>query len=83
MDRDLQIVQDIFSRTAINFKTRLEFSLTTEVPVEEVAERMTASKPNVLPLPARLLPTQGSIVTPPSRLTLLTVRPAAARGIHH
>jgi multimeric flavodoxin WrbA len=78
--RDLQIVQDIFSRTAINFKTRLEFSLTTESPAQDVAERITGPKPHVLPLPARLLPTRGSTVTPPARLTLFNGSPRGRRG---
>jgi multimeric flavodoxin WrbA len=79
-DGDLQIVQDIFCRTAINFKTRLEFSLTTEFPVEEVAKRMTASKADVLPLPARLPPTKGSIVAPPTRLTFFNGSPRGRKG---
>ncbi|MGE5373830.1 MAG: NAD(P)H-dependent oxidoreductase [Bacteroidota bacterium] len=78
--RDLQIVQDIFSRTAINFKTRLEFSLTTDVPAHDVAEKITNIKANVLPLPARLLPMQGSTVTPPARLSLFNGSPRGRRG---
>src|SRR5208337_3923275 len=34
---DLQIVTDIFCRTALNFKFRLEFSATTETGVAELA----------------------------------------------
>jgi multimeric flavodoxin WrbA len=79
-ERDLQIVRDIFCRTAINFKTRLEFSLTTDVPAQDVAERITNRRASVLPLPPHLLPTQGSTVTPPSRLTFFNGSPRGRRG---
>jgi multimeric flavodoxin WrbA len=79
-DRDLQIVQDVLSRTAINFKTRLEFSLTTDVPAQGVAESITNPKPKMLPLPAHLLPTDGIAIAPPSRLTLFNGSPRGRRG---
>ena len=37
---DLEIVAEVFSRTAINFKSELAFSLETSTPVEEVARAM-------------------------------------------
>ena len=79
-ERDLQTVTDIYCRTALNFKTRLEFSLTSETPVEEVVQRITSRHPAVLPLPKRLLPTQGVHITPPARLTLFNGSPRGPRG---
>jgi multimeric flavodoxin WrbA len=79
-ERDLQIVSDIFTRTAINFKTRLEFALTTELPAGEVAVRIGAPSSKALPLPARLLPTNGDTISPPSRLTLFNGSPRGRRG---
>ena len=49
--RDLQIVTDICCRTALNFKTRLEFSLTTETPVVELVRRILVKPAHPLPLP--------------------------------
>ncbi len=79
-ERDLQIVRDIFCRTAINFKTRLEFLLTADGPVEEVVSRILDPKAEGLPLPLRLAPTAGISITPPSRLTLFNGSPRGRRG---
>jgi multimeric flavodoxin WrbA len=78
--RDLQIVTDIYCRTALNFKTCLEFTLTTETPVEELARRITSDPPACLPLPGRLSPTQGVTVSPPKTLTLFNGSPRGRRG---
>jgi multimeric flavodoxin WrbA len=77
---DLQIVRDIHCRTAINFKTRLEFTLTTETPVAELTSHIAARKPARLPLPKHLLPTIGTSITPPSRLTLFNGSPRGRKG---
>jgi multimeric flavodoxin WrbA len=77
---DLQIVRDIYSRTALNFKTRLEFALTTETPLQEVARRIVSPSAGALPLPKRLAPTQGVSVLPPSRLTLFNGSPRGRKG---
>lgn len=78
-ERDLQIVTDIHCRTALNFKTRLEFALTTETPADEIARRIV-STPRLLPLPGRLAPTRGAAITPPTRLTLFNGSPRGRRG---
>ena len=77
---DLQIVRAIYSRTALNFKMRLEFSLTSETPVEEIARRITSPAAGLLPLPKGLPPTQGVSVPPPSRLTLFNGSPRGRKG---
>ena len=79
-ERDLQIVTDIYCRTALNLKTRLEFSLTTEIPVEEVTRRIISKVRGLLPLPKRLPATQGVTVVPPTRLTLFNGSPRGRRG---
>ncbi|NMB88417.1 MAG: hypothetical protein GYA17_08640 [Chloroflexi bacterium] len=86
--RDLEIVSDIFCRTALNFKSRLEFSLTTETPPAELAGRIGAASPAPLPLPGRLDATHGVSITPPGRLALFNGSPRGARGntpifLHH
>jgi multimeric flavodoxin WrbA len=78
-DSDLRIVRDIFCRTAINLKTRLEFSLTIETPIEEVVQRITTRR-QWLPLPERLAPTQGTRSQPPAQLTLFNGSPRGRKG---
>ena len=78
--RDLQIVTDICCRTALNFKTRLEFSLTTETPVVELVRRILVKPAHPLPLPDHLPGTSGVTITPPTRLTLFNGSPRGKRG---
>jgi multimeric flavodoxin WrbA len=78
--RDLQIITDIYCRTALNFKSRLGFSLTTETPVAQLADRITTQTPSILPLPKRLMPTTGITISPPARLTLLNGSPRGRKG---
>ncbi|MEW6094525.1 MAG: NAD(P)H-dependent oxidoreductase [Chloroflexota bacterium] len=79
-ERDLQIVTDIYCRTALNFKSRLEFCLTTKTPAAEVAKRIISHIRHPLPLPGRLSPTAGVTISPPSRLTLFNGSPRGSRG---
>ncbi len=78
--RDLQIITDIHCRTALNFKTRLEFSLTTDTPAVDIARRITDDAPACLPLPKLLLATEGLIVNPPRSLTLFNGSPRGRKG---
>ena len=77
---DLKIITDIYCRIALNFKTRLEFSITTDTPAVELAARITAPKPSTLPLPKGLLPTKGITINPPAKLTLFNGSPRGRRG---
>ena len=79
-ERDLQIVRDIYCRTAINFKTRLEFCLTTETPTADLAGQISKNRAHPLPLPGPLTATSGVSVTPPARLTLFNGSPRGKRG---
>ena len=79
-ERDLQIVSDIYCRTALNFKTRLEFCLTTEVPAADLVRRIVSRTRPPLPLPGPLSPTRGVTVPGLSRLTLFNGSPRGKRG---
>ncbi len=79
-DRDLQIVGDICSRTALNFKTRLEFCLTTATSLTELVRRILIKPARPLALPAPCTPTRGVTITPPARLTLFNGSPRGRRG---
>jgi NAD(P)H-dependent FMN reductase len=78
--RDLQIVSDIFCRTALNFKTRLEFSLTSETPPVELARRILDKPARPLPLPGHPGASTGVTISPPARLTLFNGSPRGKRG---
>jgi len=79
-EADLHIISDIFCRTALNMKSRLEFCMTTESPAPELAQRITSREAHPLPLPGRLPATSGVTVPPPSRLTLFNGSPRGRRG---
>jgi multimeric flavodoxin WrbA len=79
-DIDLQIVSDIFCRFAINFKTRLEFTLTTDTPVADTAGRIGRRGTHPLPVPRRLTSTLGTSIKPPSRLALFNGSPRGRNG---
>jgi multimeric flavodoxin WrbA len=73
-------VTDIHCRTALNLKSRLEFSLTTDSPVDEVARRIISPAADRLSLPKGLTATQGMTITPPKRLTLFNGSPRGRKG---
>jgi multimeric flavodoxin WrbA len=77
---DVRIVSDIFSRTALNLKSRLEFAVLTEHPVEAVAQAITANRPGRVPFQNHLPPTHGLSITPPQRLTVFNGSPRGRRG---
>jgi multimeric flavodoxin WrbA len=77
---DLQIVTNVCIRTALNFKTRLEFSLTTDIPPEQIAHRITAQSRKPLPLPKYLPATRGTTIPSPGSLTLFNGSPRGAKG---
>ncbi len=79
-DEDMRILTAIHCRTALNFKTRLEFCQTTGQPVEEVARRISLDNAQALPLPGRLPATRGESIQPPTRLTLFNGSPRGAKG---
>ena len=79
-ERDLHIVSNIFRRTAINLKTRLEFSLTTETPTDELVQSITTPNRRLLPIPERLTPTHGTRISSPARLVLFNGSPRGRKG---
>jgi multimeric flavodoxin WrbA len=79
-ERDLQVVTEICTRTALNLKTRLEFSLTTGTPVADLAWRICARTVRSLPVPGPLSATESATVPPPARLMLFNGSPRGRRG---
>jgi multimeric flavodoxin WrbA len=77
---DLQIVADIHCRTALNFKTRQEFSLTSETSTDDLARRILSPAKDRLLLPKRVTATSGVTVSPPRRLTFFNGSPRGRKG---
>lgn len=79
-ERDLQIVGQVFSRAAVNMKSRLEFAMTTEAEVEAVARRVLGKPVYDYPPKVRLEPLPGEAISPPQRLTLFNGSPRGRKG---
>ena len=77
---DLRIVGDIFSRTALNLKTRLAFSMLTDQPVERVAEAITTPSAASVPFEPYPKPTNGVRIQPPTRITVFNGSPRGSKG---
>ncbi len=77
---DLRIVSNILSRTALNMKSRLEFSFTTEQPVEAVARAIITPTKNSVSFDRNLPPLPGARITPPAQLTIFNGSPRGAKG---
>ncbi len=77
---DLRIVADVFSRTALNMKSRLDFVHSIEHPVEALAAAMTTPAHSAIKFADHLAPTQGVQMTPPKRLTVFNGSPRGRKG---
>lgn len=77
---DIQILTDIFSRTAFNFKTSLEFLETTDLPVEEVVSKITEPRKGSHLFRKAPGPRKGVQIIPPKRITVFNGSPRGRRG---
>jgi multimeric flavodoxin WrbA len=82
---DVQITADIFSRTALNFKTQLAFTELTSAPAETVAEAIANTRPLLnwtTPLqPTAAVPDVRRYAgPPPMRLTFFNGSPRGKTG---
>ncbi|MGC9396191.1 MAG: flavodoxin family protein [Anaerolineae bacterium] len=71
---------DIFSRTALNMKSRLEFAFTTEEPVDAVARAIVDGSAGGVPFDRNLPPLPGTRITPPAQLTIFNGSPRGPKG---
>jgi len=77
---DLGIVSDIFSRTAINFKSHLEFTYTTSSPVTEVTQAFEEKNRTVVQFRRGLTAIPGWSQKTPSHLTVFNGSPRGRKG---
>ena len=78
--QDVQLTTEICSRTALNFKTALYFSQTTETSIAGLVEQIHQTHARPLPLPKTPTPTRGVTIPAPARLTLFNGSPRGPRG---
>jgi hypothetical protein len=74
------LVGDIFSRTALNMKSRLEFVRKTTQPVEDLARAITARTASPVTFDSRPAATTGIRIKPPTRLTVFNGSPRGRKG---
>jgi hypothetical protein len=77
---DMEILGNIFSRTALNFKNRLEFLLSTETQAAVVAEQIHTGTNSYVPHTKRLGPTSGVQIKAPQTLTVFNGSPRGRKG---
>jgi len=77
---DVAIVSDIFSRTALNLKSRLEFAFTIDQPLETIVQAMLSDRAGKVPLKNHLPPTSSVTIAPPQRLTLFNGSPRGGKA---
>ncbi len=78
--KDLEIIREIFSRTALNMKSGLEFLRSTDSNPLEIAEKIINPTPKKLGYQKNLLPTRGVRVDPPRSLTIFNGSPRGRKG---
>jgi multimeric flavodoxin WrbA len=79
-ETDLRIVTQLFQRTALNLKSRLQFSLTSDTPAAEVVTEIIKPHARPLPMPSTPLPTVGKAVQPATHMTLFNGSPRGPHG---
>ena len=79
-ENDLKIVRDIFSRTALNFKSKLEFLETTELDPEILSQKILQPRQGHHFYPKKPAPIPGVNITPPNRMTVFNGSPRGKKG---
>ena len=77
---DMEIVSGIFTRTSINFKTRLEFALTSDTPAAVTAGRIVDDPVSFTSFEKKMPRTKGVQISPPKKLTLFNGSPRGTKG---
>lgn len=79
-DLDRQLLENIFARASLNFRSRLTFcrDITTSAP--ELADLITGAAQIHNPQPEAPRPTTGNRITPPGHLTVFNGSPRGRKG---
>ena len=78
--KDLEIITDIFSRTALNLKSKLEFLEISDTPADDMAQKIINPQqgPHLYQKNPQLIP--GETITPPKRITVFNGSPRGKNG---
>ena len=79
-ENDVHIVTTIFARTALNFKSRLEFVGTTQTALEELVKKIAYPQKGAPLYETNLTPTLFTSIQPPSHLTVFNGSPRGSSG---
>lgn len=79
-EADIRILTDIFSRTALNFKTKLEFLAASDQSMEEIIRKIVEPKKGSHLYRRALAPVQGVQISSPKRMTVFNGSPRGRRG---
>lgn len=79
-EQDILIITDLFSRTALNFKTKLEFMETTDLDVEGLSNKILAPRIGPHLYQKKLAPQPGKKISPPVRMTVFNGSPRGKKG---
>jgi multimeric flavodoxin WrbA len=79
-ERDLAIVEDIFSRIALNYKSRLEFSLTSNTSIGDIKACIVEGPLTYVSIKKGLEPIPGTSINPPQHLTVFNGSPRGSKG---
>lgn len=79
-ENDRQLLENLFARTSLNFRSRITFCQDTATPVNEMTRIITRAAATKKPLPARPTPTTGVSIPPPSHLTVFNGSPRGRKG---
>ncbi len=77
---DLKLTTELFQRTALNFKSKLYFSLTSETSVSNLVERILNQSAKPLVMPKTPKPTRGIAVESIKSITLFNGSPRGSHG---
>jgi len=77
---DLSIIKNIFARTALNFKSKLEFLITSEEDIEDLSSKIEKPYQGPHLYQKMLQPLPGTRIAPPASLTLFNGSPRGAKG---
>lgn len=77
---DLQIITDIFSRTALNFKSILEFMDTVDLDVETLSKKILTPRVGPHLYQKKPFPLAGEKIFPPKKITVFNGSPRGKKG---
>ena len=77
---DLDIITQIFSRTALNFKSKLDFVETTDLPVEDLFQMILNPRKGGHLYQRKLGSVSGVQVQPPKKMTAFNGSPRGKKG---